>query len=234
MLTKAHAALPASSRLRADVALYSSATGHVLRVGDLLHDVHLDDAAACDLIDALVEGGVPADDRARSALVALAEHGLVDPEPRRLEVVGEGNLASALRAALGRMGAHVGPGGDSVVAADDDALPDGVPPGTVACWVAGPRVVLAPANVPAADVVARYRAATRHAESALPSARASASRGVRSAHPLLSGAGLELAAVQVAAELLRADRVPYEAVAIDLLNLTISRHPVLPLPTAPR
>jgi hypothetical protein len=47
-------------------------------------------------------------------------------------------------------------------------------------------------------------------------------------------AGIELAAVTIAAELLRRDRPSHEAVTIDLHGLTVTRRPVLPVPPSPR
>ncbi|SDD59236.1 hypothetical protein [Nocardioides lianchengensis] len=220
-----------SRRLRPGVELYAAADGHLLRVGDTHHHVHLDDAAAAELLDALAEGGDPASGPARAALEALVAAGLVDVPPARLRVDGDGVLAAALRAALTRMGAVVGPGGGRVLARDDDALPADA---TTACWVVGHRVVLSPPAVPAPQVAARRRAATRHRAADPRTAPAAGARRVAAAVPLLGGAGLELAAVQVAAELLRPDRPAHEVVAVDLRALTVSRHPVLPVPAAPR
>lgn len=230
MLTIEHAKLPASGRLRADVALYSTGDGHVLRVGDLQHDVHLDAASAAELIAALRTSAEPAGDRARGALAALRDAGLVDPAPRRIGVAGNGALAAAVRSALGRMGVAVDADRDEVTVFDND-LPSDLPDGAAACWVAGSHVILTPVEVAASDVRARYRAA--HTQMNFP-APEPADAGVRSARPFLSGAGLELAAVQVAVELLRVDRAPYEALLVDLVTLTSSRHVVLPVPPAPR
>lgn len=226
--------LPLSARLRPDVALYAVEDGHVLRTGDAHHHVHLDPAELTALVAALVDGGEPHSPRARAALGSLVDAGLVDVVPAHLTVAGEGRLAAALRAALVRMGADLGPGGAPVLAVDDDVLPAELPATTPACWVSGHRVVLAPPAVPAAQVAARHRAATGHRETDRQLVRRPDAVGVRSGRPVLAGAGLELAAVQVAAELLRAERAPYEAVVVDLVALTTSRHPVLPVPPAPR
>lgn len=211
--------------------LYSTSGGHVLRVGDVHHDVHLDDASVGELVGTLLGAAEPTDDRARGALVAMRDAGLVDTAPGHLTVLGEGVLAGAVRSALRRMGAQVDAGGKQVAVLDDDALPSGLPDDAAACWVVGPHVIFAPDNVSAADVRARFRAAHTQADQPVPEP---ADAGVRSARSLLEGAGLELAAVLVAAELLRAGRPPYEALMVDLVAVTSSRHPVLPVPPAPR
>lgn len=225
-----------SARLRADVALRSGPDGHLLTVGDSDHHVHLDEPEISALHDALVDGGRPALPRARAALDSMVAAGLVDAAPPRIAVGGPGVLATALRAALERMGAVLADDGTPVLALDDDIpavdRPDGGP--TATCWTVGHRVVLSPPAVPAAQVAARHRAATLHRDAdprveALPSGRA-----VRSATPVLGGAGLELAATLVAAELLRTDRAAYEVLAVDLVGLVASRHLVLPVPPAPR
>ncbi|UUW91066.1 hypothetical protein [Pimelobacter simplex] len=233
--------LPLSARLRPDVALYAVTGGHVLRTGDTHHHVHLDPPELDALVDALVAGREPHPPRARAALASLVAAGLADPQPGRVRVTGTGVLAGALRAALVRMGADTSPdaapdtspGGTLVLALDHDDLPDGGDLGATACWVSGHRVLLAPPAVPAGQVAARHHAATLHRDTDRRVARRSGA-GVRSGMPALAGAGLELAAVQVAAELLRAERPAYEVVVVDLVALTTSRHPVLPVPPAPR
>ncbi|MBM7517267.1 hypothetical protein [Nocardioides nitrophenolicus] len=227
-------ARPASARLRADVALYATADGHVLRAGDDYHHVALAGAELDDLLTALVRDRPPATPVARAALDALVGAGLADPRPPRIAVAGTGVLATALRAALRRMGVEPGPGGAAVVALDDAALPVDLPAGTRACWRAGHRVLLSPPGVPAVEVAARHHAATVHRASDRRVAPRDATSGVRSAAPPLAGPGLELAAVQVAAELLRPAPAPDEAVVVDLVALSVSRHPVLPVPPAPR
>ncbi|WP_139979907.1 hypothetical protein [Nocardioides litoris] len=220
-------------RLRTDVGLWTVADGHVLRVGRNHHRVHLDDLDAEALLDALADGGNPDSDRARRALDALTTEGLVDPPPPRRTVVGTGPLAAAARGALARAGIDAGDDDDGplLVAADDPA-PGDLPtdPGSDACWRTGDLVLLAPPAVSAHDVAARRAAATRHRDHD-PALRP-VPGGRRLAGPV-SPAGLHLAAAVVAAELLRPDRAPYDAVAVDLLGLTVTRHPVLPVPPAP-
>jgi hypothetical protein len=225
------ASLTTSPRLRADVALYAAADGPVLRVGDTHHDVHLAPGEVDVLLDALLRGHEPTDPRARDALASLVEAGLADPAPACVAVIGDGVLATALRAALIRMGAVADPGGAPVRALDEE-LPSDVT--GRACWVSGRYVVLSPPAVPAPDVVARHRAATRHRDTDGRLSPVSGGRGVRSALSPLTGAGLELAASAVAAELLRPDPAPHAAVMVDLVALTVSHHPVLPVPPAPR
>ncbi|MCY7401076.1 MAG: hypothetical protein LH477_08975 [Nocardioides sp.] len=219
-----------SARLRADVALYASRDGHMLRVGETHHHVHLAPRDADALLDALVNGGSPDVETARAALDSLVKAGLVDPLPAHHRVIGDGALAQALRAALMRMGARVGTGGLRVVALDDDAT---LPRGGDTCWISGDLVLLAPPGVPVRDVAARRCAATAHRDTdpltrPLPTGRTVTS--VVSVPP----AGLELAAVTVAAELLRRDRPAHQAVVVDLHDLTVTRRPVLPVPQAPR
>ncbi|GAA1514815.1 hypothetical protein [Nocardioides humi] len=226
--------LPASVRLRPDVALYATGDGHVLLAGDVHHHVRLDDADLQALLDALLLGDEPRPPQARAALASLVDAGLADPAPVRVDVAGDGVLATALRAALLRMGAGIEAGGTPVAALDDDRPLARLPATTAACWASGHRVVLSPPAVPAAQVAARHRAATVHRDADRRVVPAPGARGVRSAVSALTGAGLELAAVQVAAELLRAERPAHEAVVVDLVALTISRHPVLPVPAAPR
>lgn len=221
-----------SLRLRAGVDLYAAADGHLLRVGDSYHHVRLPSADVADLLDALADGGEPTSPQARAALEALVAAGLADVPPAHLWVDGDGRLAESLRAALTRMGARLAPDGSPVAALDDDRLPDDLP--GPACWVAGHRVVLSPPAVRPVHVAARHLAATRHRGADPRTVPVPGGGGVTSAVPLLASAGLELAAVQVAAELLRPDRPAHEAVAIDLRALTVTRHPVLPVPPAPR
>lgn len=217
-----------STRLRTDVSLHATATGHVLLVGDVAHHVHLAPPHADDLLDALVDGRAPTSPDACRALDALVAAGLVDPAPPSVTVTGSGVLADAVRAALQRMGAT--DGGPEVSAHDDDsALTDLT--GAPACWVSGHRVLLAPPAVTPYDVAARHRAATRHRDQ--DPLTAPTGRRVRARTPL-TGPGLELAAVHVAAELLRPDRPAHEVVAVDLHALTVTRHPVLPVPAPPR
>jgi hypothetical protein len=217
-----------STRLRPDVSLYAARDGHLLRVGDEHHHVHLDEAGADALLDALVRGGAPTVPAARAALAGLAGAGLVDPQPTAVTVGGAGRLARALRAALTRMGASP-VGGPTVTALDDDR---DLPVSGRACWVAGDLVVLAPATVPARDVAARHRAATCHRDA--DPVTAPTGRRVVAAPP---AAGLELAAAVVAAELLRPpapDAPPApRAVVVDLRTLEVTRHPVLPVPPVP-
>ncbi|MEO9322541.1 hypothetical protein ABFT23_03570 [Nocardioides sp. C4-1] len=208
-----------SPRLRAGVALYAADGGHLLRVDGADHHVHLDDADATALLDALLDGGPPATAPARGALAALVDAGLADAAPTRVSVVGDGRLAGALRAAAGRMGAA---GDDLVVRADDAPTDDAT------CWMSGHRVVLRPPAVPAGDVEARHRAATRHRGVVVRTG----GRGVVGTGD--ERAGLELAAVTVVADLRRPDRHPLEAVVVDLDTLVVSRHRVLPVPPAPR
>lgn len=228
------AQLVRSSRLRADVAIYPAAEGPVLRVGDAHHDVRLEDHEVDALLDALLADHAPTAPRARAALASLVEAGLADPRPTSVAVTGDGSLASAVRGALGRMGVETSSGAAAatVHALDGDTLPDDL--GGAACWVSGRHVLLSPPAVPARDVVARHRAATLHHDADDRFAPLAGARGIRSALDPLAGPGLELAAVLVAAELLRPDRAPYEVLAIDLVGLTASRHPVLPVPPAPR
>jgi hypothetical protein len=221
-----------STRLRPDVSLYAVADGHVLRAAGAHHHVHLGPGDADALLDSLVSGGTPTTELAASALASLVDAGLVDPAPAHHVVVDDGVLADALRGALSRMGATVGPGGAPVAALDDPG-PDGreLPVSGPACWVDEHLVVLAPPAVPARDVSARRRAATRHRDTdprtrPLPEGRAVVGAPSR--------AGIELAATVVAAELLRRERPAYEAVVVDLHALTVTRHPVLPVPPAPR
>lgn len=234
------AELPTSRRLRPDVTIYETDDGHVLLVGDAHHDLHLADAERDGLLDALAAGPLaPRDDRdaaprVRDALASLVDAGLVDPARAHVAVTGSGALATALRSALARMGADTSAGGAPVAAADDAGLLADLPVTTPAAWVEGHRVVLSPPAVPAIHVVARHRAATLHRDTDRRVVRRPGTRGLRSAVPALAGPGLELAAVQVAAELLRADRPSHEVVVIDLVALTTSRHPVLPVPPAPR
>lgn len=222
-----------SRRLRADVALYATRAGHVLLVGDTHHHVDLDNGEVEVLFDALVDGNRPASGRARAALDALADAGLVDVTPAHVTVTGDGVLAAALRSSLDRMGVSPGPGGASVLAVDRE-LPATLPVATRACWVSGHRLMLSPTGVSAPQVEARRRAATLHRNTDPDLTRRDNGRDVRSAVSPLTGPGLELAAAQIAAELLGNERSPYEAVVIDLVALTVSRHPVLPVPTAPR
>lgn len=219
-----------SARLRADVALYASRDGHVLRVGETHHHVHLAPTDADALLDALVAGGSPDAETARAALDALVDAGLVDPLPAHRCVIGDGALAGALRAALLRMGVRVGPGGSPVVALDGD---DALPPGGDTCWISGDLVLLAPPGVPARDVAARRRAATAHRDTDPLMHPLPAGRSVTSAVSV-PPAGLELAAVTIAAELLRRDRPAHEAITVDLHDLTVTRRPVLPVPASPR
>jgi hypothetical protein len=217
-----------STRLRPDVSLYAARDGHLLRVGDRHHRVHLDPVGADALLDALVRGGTPTVPAAQAALAALAEAGLVDPPPRAVTVAGTGRLAGVLRAALTRMGASL-VGGPTVTALDDE---HDLPATGRACWVADHLVVLAPASVPARDVAARHRAATCHRDA--DAVTAPTGRRVVAAAP---AAGLELAAAVVAAELLRPpapDAPPAaRAVVVDLRTLEVTRHPVLPVPPVP-
>lgn len=210
--------------------LYAAVNGYLLRVGRTDHHVHLEQPEADALLDALVTGTEPTSTRAQAALDWLVGSGLVDVGPPRWTVRGNGTLAEALRVALERMGAEIVDNGRAVAALDDEALPDVADAGR-ACWITGHLVVLAPADVPARDVAARHRAATRHRDTD-PRLRP-APGGRRVAAPP-STAGLELAAVVVAADLLAPSSSPRSAVAIDLHSLTVTRHPVLPVPTAPR
>jgi hypothetical protein len=134
-----------SPRLRADVALYASRDGYMLRSGETHHHVHLSPADADALLDALVDGGRPDTELARTALDALVDAGLVDPSPVHHCVVGDGALAHALRAALVRMGVRVGPGGSPVVAVDDEAT---LPQDADACWISGDLALLGPRGAP--------------------------------------------------------------------------------------
>lgn len=220
--------LQQSARLRPDVDLLTGSDGPVLRVGDSHHHVHLDAAEADHLLDALVHGGSPTSPAARSALGALVEAGLVDATPARHTVVGDGSLARAVRAALGRMGGTLGPDGALLTALDDDT---DLPPTGAACWISGGRVLLSPPAVPARDVRARHEAATRHRGT---DPRTTPVPGGRVVVPAPSPAGLELAATLVAAELLRPARPAHEALVVDLRALRATRHPVLPVPPAPR
>lgn len=222
-----------SARLRADVALHAARDGHVLVVGDTRHHVQLDDHDSHALLDALVDGRPPRSDRAGAALAALADAGLVDAAPVHVTVTGEGVLATALRESLARMGIASGPDGVSVLALDDGLRAD-LADAVRACWVIGHRVVLSPRAVPAGHVAARHHAATLHRDTDPAVARRPGGREVRAVGSPLSGPGLELAAAHVAAELLRTGSPPHEAVVIDLVALTVSRHTVLPVPTAPR
>lgn len=206
-------------RLRPGVALYAAAEGHLLRVDGDDHHVHLDDADATALLDALVDGGSPTTAPARGALDSLVDAGLADVAPALLSVVGEGRLAHALRTATLRMGLD----GDGRSVQADDA-----PTAGATCWISGHRVVLKPHAVPACDVEARHSAATRHRAAAVRPG----GRGVAGASD--GRVGLELAAVTVVAELLRGDRHPYEALVVDLHALVVTRHRVLPVPPGPR
>jgi len=219
-----------SARLRADVRLYAARKGYVLRVGETHHHVHLTPAEADALLDALVAGDDPGAGTARAALDSLVVAGLVDAPRAHHTVIGDGALAGALRAALVRMDVAVGPGGSPVVALDDD---EALPPDGRTCWISADLVLLAPPGVPARDVAARRRAATAHRDTD-PLTRPL--RGGRTVISALSvaPAGLELAAVTIAAELLRTDRPTHEAVVVDLLTLTVTRRPVLPVPPGPR
>ncbi|GHJ59762.1 hypothetical protein NOK12_22800 [Nocardioides sp. OK12] len=219
-----------SPRLRADVALLTGRDGHLLRVGETHHHVHLARAEGDQLVEALATGATPEGAGARAALEALVDAGLVDPAPAHHTVVGEGLLAEALAAALVRMGSRVGPGGTPVVARDDDS---DLPATGVACWISGDRVLLAPPAVPAVDVAARRRAATAHRDTEPLTRPVPGGRHVASS-VLVPPAGLELAATTVAAELLRRDRPSHEAVTVDLHHLTVARRPVLPVPPEPR
>lgn len=224
--------MQSTPRLRPGVELYATGDGHLLRVGDACHHVRLGVSDADALLDALVAGGEPASGPARAALAGLVAAGLVDPPVPHVTVVGAGLLAAALQESLVRMGARTTPGGTAVHALDDDALPPGLT--GPACWVSGHRVVLAPPAVTPAAVAARHLAATRHRGSDPATTPAPDGRHVTSSRGPLTPAGLELAAVLVAAELLRAGRAPYDVVTVDLHTLTVGRHPVLPVPPAPR
>ncbi len=224
----------ASARLRPDVVVYATVDGHVLRVGDTHHQVHLDEPGAHDLLDALVTGLPPDSAPAAAALASLVAAGLVDPVIPRWTVEGDGRLATAVRGALARMGGTPSPGSSTAcLPALDDPPPTGLPAGR-ACWSAGRTVVLAPPSVSARDVAARHHAATRHRDTDPRAAPRPGGRRVEPASRPLAGAGLELAATLVAADLLRPDPHPYEALVVDLVALTSTRHRVLPLPPAPR
>lgn len=225
-----------SARLRPDVVLYAAVDGHVLRVGDTHHQVHLDEPSADDLLDALVTGHHPRTAPAAGALASLVSAGLVDPATPRWTVDGDGRLATAVRAALVRMGADPAPTGGrgaATLLAVDAPGPADLPAGR-ACWSAGRTVVLSPPAVSARDVAARRRAATRHRATDPRATPRPGGRRVEPASPVLAGAGLQLAAALVAADLLRPDPHPHEALVVDLVALTCARHRVLPLPPAPR
>ncbi|MFB9312282.1 hypothetical protein [Nocardioides plantarum] len=217
-----------STRLRADVALHATVDGHVLRVGDTHLHVHLSASDAEALLDALVAGGRPTSRPARTALDSLVDAGLVDAPVPHHHVIGDGVLAQAVAGALQRMGATVGPGGTTIAVLDS---PDDLGSPGPACWMDGHLVVLAPPAVTALDVVARRRAATRHRDH---DPRVTPVAGGRAVTAPTSRPGLELAAAVVAAELLSEDRPAHHAVSVDLRTRSVTRHPVLPVPSAPR
>lgn len=202
----------------------------MLKVGEDHHRVALSPPDVDTLLDSLVSGGSPASEPARAALEALVAADLVDPVPAHRLVIGDGVLAQALRDALLRMGGRAGAGATPVSAFDVDT---DLPPAGDVCWITQGLVILAPPDVAAADVAARRRAATTHRE-ADPAVRPDPRGRHVSSTTVIPAAGLELAAVTVAAELLRPQRPPLEAVTIDLHALTVARRPVLPVPPPPR
>lgn len=228
-----------SPRLRPGVRLHETAEGHVLRVARgedrVDHQVDLAPSEVHALMDALLDGGAPDAPAPRAALDSLVAAGLVDPAPAAYDVRGAGLLATALRGALARAGAALTPDGETVTALDTPPYagekPDPVLRRGVVCWLDDDLALLAPPGVPAVDVAARRRAATRHRDTDPRTRPVPGGRSVTAPTP---AAGLELAAAVVAAELVRGERPAHTAVVVDLGALTVTHRPVLPVPPAPR
>lgn len=222
--------------------LYQSDSGYVLRTADDEHfALSLDSAEIDELLGALTEDVVPTSARPRAVLTALvgAGHVLGDDPGGTVSafVSGHGRVAAALVALLGRIGTSVVARGDAThrIAISDDGLGTIELDASISCFRDGNLSFVVPAGVRVSDVHARRAASSRHRRriedgyTPTPEGR----KLMSSRHPV-SDRAAEFLAAHVMAEIFCPQAIPHHVTAIDLRSLSVTRHPVLPVPEPPQ
>lgn len=221
--------------------LYESNSGFVLRTADEEHfALGLDRVEFDELVDALTTGTAPSlSARPKQAISALlaAGHVVGDASTEAVSVVGDGRVASALLAMLGRVDIAVRPAEASnrrIVVSDDSAATLECV-GDISCFRDGNLSVVVPRGVRLTDVLMRRVASSRHRRR-VEDGYAPGSDGRRLTSPVhpISYAAAEFVAAALLAEIVAPTAVLHRLTAIDLRTLDITRHPILPVPEPPR
>ncbi len=215
----------------------------MLRTADDEHfELTLPPADIEQLFEVLAGGAVPASPTASAALSALIDAGHVTAVPAvpLVDVRGQGKVAAATSMLLGRRSVSADRGEFVCHLSDDEAVPRDIGEVDLASYRDGITQVITPRAVDVVDVLRRRRACTAHRDRMQPRFRpVDAGRRIDSSLHPVSDRAAEAIAEAIVAEI--ADRTSspprrshYLLTAVDLRSLTVSRHPVLPIPVAPQ
>ncbi|HEY9316188.1 hypothetical protein [Williamsia sp.] len=228
-------------QLSPNTSIYQAHEGYVLRTADAEYfELRLPRGDVEELLAALSDGVAP---ESVAALTALIDAGHVVRRKSLPLVVlrGRGRIADATAKLLGRNVATGGRQADLVCHLSDDAVdPDDVGSVDLASYRDGITQVITPRAVDVADIVGRRRASVTHRDRIQPRHRP-LDGGLRLESPLhpVSDRAADVIADLIVAEIADREasstgRAPYLLTAVDLRSLSVSRHPVLPIPVAPQ
>jgi hypothetical protein len=230
--------------LSPNTSIYQARQGYVLRTADDEHlELTLADRDVEQILATLTGGSAPESHRARAALATLVDAGHVVPANHlpRVAVRGQGRIASATSVRLGRNAVEAAGRADLVVhLSDDDVSPRDVGEVDLVSYRDGITQVITPRAVDVVDVIGRRRACVSHRDRIPPHHRPveGGRRLDSSLHPV-SDRAADLMGELIVAEIIERQtssgrRADYLLTVLDLRSLTVSRHPVLPIPVAPQ
>jgi hypothetical protein len=230
--------------LSPNTSIYQARQGYVLRTADDEHfELTLADRDVGQILDTLSGGSVPESLRARKALTALVDAGHVVAADRlpRVAVRGQGKIASATSIRLGGNSVDADGQADLVChLSDDDVDPRQVGGADLISYRDGITQLITPRAVDVIHVIGRRRACVSHRDRIPPHHRpVEGGRRLDSMLHPVSDRAADLMSELVVAEIIKRQtsssrRSDYLLTALDLRSLTVSRHPVLPIPVAPQ
>jgi hypothetical protein len=231
-------------QLSPNTSIYQALQGYVLRTADDQHfELTLRPGDVEELFEVLAGGATPESETVCAALRALidAGHVVADKSLPLVAVRGRGKIAAATSQRLGRNCVASAHESDLTCHLSDDPVDSGLV-GSVdlVSYRDGITQVITPPGVNAADVLARRRACAAHRGRMQPQYRPldGGHRVNSPLHPVSDRAADAIADLIVAEfadrQTAPSERSQYLLTAVDLRSLNVSRHPVLPLPVAPR
>lgn len=231
-------------QLSPNTSIYQARQGYVLRTADEQHfELTLSESDIDELLEVLAGDATPHSPTVSAVLDALLDAGHVvsRPDPCHVCVRGNGKIAAATSQRLGRWAMSSSEGAEVICHLSDEAV-DVASIGAVdlVSFRDGITQVITPRGVDAADVLDRRRATVLHRDRIEPRYRPvdGGRRVVSAVHPVSDRAAdaiADLIVVELADRRCAAPgRSQYLLTAVDLRSLTVSRHPVLPVPVAPQ
>jgi hypothetical protein len=229
-------------QLSPNTSIYQARQGYVLRTADDDHfELTLPPTDIEQLLEVLAGGPVPESAAASAALRTLIDAGHVTAGHTvpPVSVRGHGKVAIATSKLLGHAVVDAGRAVFTCHLSDDEAGSHDVGTVDLVSFRDGITQVITPRAVDVADVLRRRRACTAHRDRIQPRFRpVEEGRRIDSAlHPVSDRAAQSIGEVIVAEIADRTSSSPrrshYLLTAVDLRTLTVSRHPVLPIPVEP-